>query len=220
MDFSDFNLSKCADGLLPVVVQDAVTLKVLMLGYMNAEAYDKTVATGRVTFFSRTRQCLWTKGETSGHYLEVVSQHVDCDADTLLIRAIPHGPTCHRGTTACFDTPEHEGFMRHLFSVVQQRHREMPEGSYTTRLFIKGVKAIAQTAVKQVAEQAGRHQKGVAHMERGHRAHEADQVSGSARPVHGQCHQAQHLTHGVQNPQGRKPAQVFPKHTEIKEGCS
>lgn len=152
MDFSDFNLSKCADGLLPVVVQDAVTLKVLMLGYMNAEAYDKTVATGRVTFFSRTRQCLWTKGETSGHYLEVVSQHVDCDADTLLIRAIPHGPTCHRGTTACFDTPEHEGFLRHLFSVVQQRHREMPEGSYTTRLFIKGVKAIAQKVGEEAVE--------------------------------------------------------------------
>lgn len=152
MDFSDFNLSKCPDGLLPVVVQDAVTLKVLMLGYMNAEAYDKTVATGRVTFFSRTRQCLWIKGETSGHYLEVVSQHVDCDADTLLIRAIPHGPTCHRGTTACFDTPEHEGFMRHLFSVVQQRHREMPEGSYTTRLFIKGVKAIAQKVGEEAVE--------------------------------------------------------------------
>ena len=152
MDFSDFNLSKCPDGLLPVVVQDAVTLKVLMLGYMNAEAYDKTVATGRVTFFSRTRQCLWTKGETSGHYLEVVSQHVDCDADTLLIRAIPHGPTCHRGTTACFDTPEHEGFMRHLFSLVQQRHREMPEGSYTTRLFIKGVKAIAQKVGEEAVE--------------------------------------------------------------------
>ena len=152
MDFSDFNLSKSPDGLLPVVVQDAVTLKVLMLGYMNAEAYDKTVATGRVTFFSRTRQCLWTKGETSGHYLEVVGQHVDCDADTLLIRAIPHGPTCHRGTTACFDTPEHEGFMRHLFSVVQQRHREMPEGSYTTRLFIKGVKAIAQKVGEEAVE--------------------------------------------------------------------
>ena len=152
MDFSDFNLSKCPDGLLPVVVQDAVTLKVLMLGYMNAEAYDKPVATGRVTFFSRTRQCLWTKGETSGHYLEVVSQHVDCDADTLLIRAIPHGPTCHRGTTACFDTPEHEGFLRHLFSVVQQRHREMPEGSYTTRLFIKGVKAIAQKVGEEAVE--------------------------------------------------------------------
>ena len=152
MPFSDFNLSKCPDGLLPVVVQDAVTLKVLMLGYMNAEAYDKTVAKGRVTFFSRTRQCLWTKGETSGHYLEVVSQHVDCDADTLLIRAIPHGPTCHRGTTACFDTPEHEGFMRHLFSVVQQRHREMPEGSYTTRLFIKGVKAIAQKVGEEAVE--------------------------------------------------------------------
>ena len=154
MNFSDFNLSKCPDGLLPVIVQDAVTLKVLMLGYMNAEAYDKTVATGRVTFFSRTRQCLWTKGETSGHYLNVVSLYADCDADTLLIKANPIGPTCHRGTTACFDTPEYEGFMRHLFSVVQQRHREMPEGSYTTRLFIKGVKKIAQKVGEEATESA------------------------------------------------------------------
>ena len=152
MQFSDFHLSKCADGLLPVVVQDHVSLKVLMLGYMNEAAYNQTQREGRVTFYSRTRQTLWTKGETSGHYLEVVSSHVDCDADTLLLRVKPHGPTCHRGTTACFDTPDDEGFVRRLFQVVQQRHAEMPEGSYTTRLFIKGVKAIAQKVGEEATE--------------------------------------------------------------------
>ena len=152
MQFSDFNLSKCADGLLPVIVQDAVTLKVLMLGYMNREAFDLTQQTGHVTFYSRTRQCLWTKGETSGHYLNVVSLYADCDADTLLIKANPIGPTCHRGTTACFDTPEDEGFVRRLAGIVARRHREMPEGSYTTRLFIKGVKKIAQKVGEEAVE--------------------------------------------------------------------
>lgn len=151
-DFSTFNLSKCADGLLPVVVQDATTLKVLMLGYMNAEAYDKTCREGCVTFYSRTRRCLWTKGETSGNRLHVVATYVDCDRDTLLIYARPVGPTCHRGTTACFDTPEEEGFVRHLSALVQQRHAEMPEGSYTTRLFIKGVKKIAQKVGEEAVE--------------------------------------------------------------------
>ena len=100
MNFSDFNLSKCADGLLPVIVQDNVTLKVLMLGYMNNEAFERTQIERRVTFFSRTRGKLWTKGETSGHYLEVVEMLQDCDADTLLIKARPIGPTCHRAGTA------------------------------------------------------------------------------------------------------------------------
>ena len=131
MQFSDFNLSKCADGLLPVVVQDAVSLKVLMLGYMNEEAFNMTQATKHVTFFSRTRQTLWTKGETSGHFLNVVEMYGDCDADTLLVMANPVGPTCHRGTTSCFDTPEDEGFIRRLSAIVRQRHEEMPEGSYT-----------------------------------------------------------------------------------------
>ncbi|MDO4930510.1 MAG: bifunctional phosphoribosyl-AMP cyclohydrolase/phosphoribosyl-ATP diphosphatase HisIE [Bacteroidales bacterium] len=152
MTFSDFNLSKCADGLLPVVVQDAVTLKVLMLGYMNREAFDKTQAEGRVTFYSRSRQQLWTKGETSGHFLNVVEMYADCDADTLLIKANPIGPTCHRGTTSCFDTPEDEGFIRRLSQVVQQRHAEMPEGSYTTKLYIKGVKKIAQKVGEEAVE--------------------------------------------------------------------
>lgn len=152
MTFDDFNLEKCADGLLPVIVQDAATLKVLMLGYMNREAYDKTVAEGRVTFFSRTRNQLWTKGETSVNFLLVKDMYADCDNDTLLIKAEPIGPTCHRGTTSCFDTPESEGFIRHLQSVVQQRHRDMPEGSYTTKLFIKGVKKIAQKVGEEAVE--------------------------------------------------------------------
>lgn len=152
MTFDDFNLEKCADGLLPVIVQDATTLKVLMLGYMNREAYEKTAKEGRVTFFSRTRNTLWTKGETSGHFLLVKEMYADCDMDTLLVKAEPIGPTCHRGTTSCFDTPESEGFIRHLQSVVQQRHRDMPEGSYTTKLFIKGVKKIAQKVGEEAVE--------------------------------------------------------------------
>lgn len=152
MTFDDFNLEKCADGLLPVIVQDAATLKVLMLGYMNREAYDKTVAERRVTFFSRTRNKLWTKGETSGHFLLVKDMYADCDSDTLLIKATPIGPTCHRGTKSCFDTPDSEGFIRHLQGVIQQRHRDMPEGSYTTKLFIKGVKKIAQKVGEEAVE--------------------------------------------------------------------
>lgn len=152
MTFQDFNLSKCADALLPVIVQDAVTLKVLMLGYMNEEAFRRTAAEGRVTFYSRTRHALWTKGETSGHYLNVVEMYADCDADTLLIKARPIGPTCHRGTVSCFDTPADEGFIRRLADLVHRRHEEMPEGSYTTRLFIKGVKKIAQKVGEEAVE--------------------------------------------------------------------
>ena len=152
MTFSDFNLSKCADGLLPVIVQDSVTLRVLMLGYMNREAFGKTRATGLVTFFSRTRGTLWTKGETSGNHLQVVEMYPDCDMDTLLVKAIPTGPTCHRGTTACFDTPAEDGFIRSLSALVERRHREMPENSYTTRLFIKGVKKIAQKVGEEAIE--------------------------------------------------------------------
>lgn len=152
MTFNDFNLHKCADGLLPVIVQDATTLKVLMLGYMNEEAFNKTMREQRVTFYSRTRQQLWTKGETSGHYLNVVDMYADCDADTLLIKAHPIGPTCHRGTTACFDTPDAEGFIRSLSALIQRRHAEMPEGSYTTRLFIKGIKAITKKVGEECSE--------------------------------------------------------------------
>lgn len=154
MTFDQFDLSKCADGLLPVIIQDAVTLRVLMLGYMNREAFDLTVASGNVTFYSRTRQTLWTKGETSGHFLKVVDMWTDCDADTLLIKANPIGPTCHRGTTACFDTPAEDGFVRSLAKLIRGRHEQMPEGSYTTRLFIKGVKKIAQKVGEEAVESA------------------------------------------------------------------
>lgn len=152
MTFDDFKLDKCADGLLPVIIQDSVTLRVLMLGYMNREAFDSTLSSGHVTFYSRTRSCLWTKGETSGHFLDVVDMYADCDGDTLLIKAIPHGPTCHRGTVSCFDTPPEDGFIRSLSALIQRRHAEMPEDSYTTRLFIKGVKKIAQKVGEEAVE--------------------------------------------------------------------
>lgn len=152
MKFSDFNLEKNGDGLIPAIIQDARTLKVLMMGYMNEEAFEKTQAECRVTFFSRTRQTLWTKGETSGNFLHVVDIYLDCDADTLLIKAIPDGPTCHRGTTSCFDTPEDEGFVRELAGVIKSRHENMPEGSYTTKLFIKGVKAISKKVGEETTE--------------------------------------------------------------------
>jgi phosphoribosyl-ATP pyrophosphohydrolase/phosphoribosyl-AMP cyclohydrolase len=152
MTFNDFDLSKNAGGLLPVIVQDSVTLKVLMLGYMNREAFEKTVAEGKVTFWSRSRECLWTKGETSGNYLHVVELLKDCDSDTLLVKARPDGPTCHRGTTSCFDTPEEEGFVRSLSALIQKRHQEMPEGSYTTRLLLKGPKAIGKKVVEEAGE--------------------------------------------------------------------
>lgn len=154
LKFDDFNLEKCADGLLPCIVQDAVTLKVLMLGYMNREAFEKTQAEGRVTFYSRTRSCLWTKGETSGNFLDVAAMYRDCDGDTLLIMAYPQGPTCHRGTEACFDTPAAEGFVRRLSAIIRRRHQEMPDNSYTTRLFIKGVKKIAQKVGEEAVESA------------------------------------------------------------------
>lgn len=152
MKFEDFNTSKNSDGMIPAVIQDADTLKVLMVGYMNREAFDKTVETGLVTFYSRTRNTLWTKGESSGNTLTVRDMLLDCDSDTLLIKATPAGPTCHRGTTSCFDTPDSEGFIRHLQSVIQGRHAAMPEGSYTTKLFTKGVNKIAQKVGEEAVE--------------------------------------------------------------------
>lgn len=152
IQFSEFNLEKTGDGLLPAIIQDATTLKVLMMGYMNKEAYEKTCETGLVTFWSRTRSCLWTKGETSGNCLHVVEMYKDCDSDTLLIKAIPDGPTCHRGTTSCFDTEDSEGFVRELSSFIRKRHEAMPEGSYTTKLFIKGPKAIGKKVVEEAGE--------------------------------------------------------------------
>ena len=152
LNFTDFNFSKLADGLLPVIVQDSATLKVLMLGYMNREAFDMTVQTGKVTFFSRERRALWTKGETSGNFLELVDMFPDCDSDALLVMAHPLGPTCHRGSVSCFDTEDSQGFIRSLEKLVSRRYSEMPEDSYTTRLFIKGVKKIAQKVGEEAVE--------------------------------------------------------------------
>ena len=152
--FAELDSAKQADGLIPAVIQDDCTLQVLMLGYMNREAYEKSLAEGRVTFYSRTRQCLWTKGETSGNRLDIVSVAADCDRDTLLIRAIPHGPTCHTGSKTCFGeaVPETEGFIRSLQAIVRERHAAMPEGSYTARLFTRGVNKIAQKVGEEAVE--------------------------------------------------------------------
>ena len=119
---------------------------------MNEEAFEKTVETGKATFYSRSRGTLWTKGETSGNFIEVVRMYPDCDNDTLLIMGKPYGPACHRGTTSCFDTPENEGFVRKLEKVIQGRHATMPEGSYTTMLFNKGVNKIAQKVGEEAVE--------------------------------------------------------------------
>ena len=151
MQYDEFDLSKNG-GLLPAIIQDARTSKVLMLGYMNREAFDRTLSEGVVTFWSRTRQCLWTKGETSGHFLHVRQMYRDCDSDTLLITAVPDGPVCHRGTLSCFDTPDAEGFLGELAALIHNRHEELPEGSYTTKLFIKGVKAIAKKVGEETSE--------------------------------------------------------------------
>ena len=152
MKFSDFNLSKNADGLLPVVVQDSATLKVLMVAYMNSEAFEKTLATGKATFYSRSRGALWTKGETSGNFIEVVAMYPDCDNDTLLLMGRPVGPACHRGTISCFDTPDNEGFIRRLQEVIRLRHRDMPNESYTTYLFNKGTNKIAHKVGEEAVE--------------------------------------------------------------------
>ena len=141
------------DGLLPAVVQDADSLRVLMLGYMNAEALAVTRASGHVTFFSRSKQRLWTKGESSGHFLDLVDIRADCDDDTLLVLARPHGPTCHLGRASCF--PEAPGgFFAELDALVTQRERERPQGSYTTKLFEAGTRRIAQKVGEEGVETA------------------------------------------------------------------
>lgn len=144
------------DGLLPAIVQDAATLRVLMLGYMDRAAFDETLRRGEVTFFSRSKQRLWTKGESSGHFLDLVSIETDCDRDTLLVRAVPHGPTCHLGRVSCF--PEAPGdelaFLGELDELIARRERERPEGSYTTHLFAKGAAAIAKKVGEEAVETA------------------------------------------------------------------
>lgn len=141
------------DGLLPAIVQDAVNLRVLMLGYMNAEALAATRSSGHVTFYSRSKQRLWKKGETSGHVLELVSIQADCDNDTLLVLAHPHGPTCHLQRDSCFsDAPA--SFLSNLDALVAQRETERPSGSYTTKLFEEGIRRIAQKVGEEGVETA------------------------------------------------------------------
>lgn len=138
-------------GLVPAIVQDYITRQVLMLGYMNEESLKKTEETGKVTFYSRSRQCLWTKGETSGNFLHVKEIYVDCDNDTILIKAKADGPTCHKGTTSCFDFEESNiGFLSYLQEFIDKRNQTRPTGSYTTKLFKEGVNKIA----KKVGEEA------------------------------------------------------------------
>ncbi len=140
-------------GLLPVVIQDADTRRVLMLGYMNREALAATCAGGRVTFFSRSKGRLWTKGESSGHYLDVVSIAADCDNDTLLVQARPHGATCHLDRVSCFPAAPAD-FLAELDGLIAARHALRPAGSYTTRLFDAGVLKIAQKVGEEGVETA------------------------------------------------------------------
>jgi len=148
IDFEKMN------GLVPAVIQDAATQKVLMLGFMNEEAYRKTVETGLVTFYSRTRQTLWTKGETSGNLLHVVGIKEDCDHDTLLIQARPDGPVCHLGTDTCWGEKNENPvqFLVELQRFIERRHAEMPEGSYTTSLFRDGTNRMAQKVGEEALE--------------------------------------------------------------------
>ncbi len=141
-------------GLIPAIVQDNDTNKVLMLGFMNEEAYEKTMQTGKVTFFSRTRNCLWTKGETSGNVLKVISVLVDCGNDTLLVKAHPTGPVCHTGADTCFGEKNEEAimFLKYLQNFIERRRQEMPEGSYTTSLFMKGINRMAQKVGEEAVE--------------------------------------------------------------------
>ena len=142
-------------GLVPAIIQDATTKNVLMLGFMNEQAYHKTIETGKVTFWSRTRNCLWTKGETSGNFLNLVSIQNDCDNDTLLVKVNPIGPTCHKGTDTCWGETK-EGnpplFPPELQDLIEQPHQEMPEGSYTTKLFKDGVNKMAQKVGEEALE--------------------------------------------------------------------
>lgn len=142
-------------GLVPAIIQDSITNNVLMLGYMNQEAYEQTIKTGKVTFWSRSRQCLWTKGETSGNFLNLVSIKSDCDNDTLLVRVNPVGPACHLGTDTCWGEKNEANpllFLTELQDFINKRHEEMPEGSYTTSLFNKGVNKMAQKVGEEAVE--------------------------------------------------------------------
>lgn len=148
----DFEKLGC---LVPAIIQDATTKNVLMLGFMNEQAYHKTIETGKVTFWSRTRNCLWTKGETSGNFLNLVSIQNDCDNDTLLVKVNPIGPTCHKGTDTCWGETNEANpllFLTELQDFIEKRHQEMPEGSYTTKLFKDGVNKMAQKVGEEALE--------------------------------------------------------------------
>lgn len=145
----DFNKG---DGLVPVIIQDNTTLQVLMLGYMNEEAYRKTEDEGLVTFYSRSRQTLWTKGETSGNWLRVVTMEPDCDNDAILIKAEPAGPVCHTGTWSCFGEQPAKGFLYRLEEIINSRLEEGSAGSYTSRLFNEGTGKIAQKVGEEAVE--------------------------------------------------------------------
>lgn len=148
LDFDKMN------GLVPAIIQDNYTQKVLMLGFMNEEAYNKTVETGKVTFFSRTKNRLWTKGEESSNFLHVVSIAADCDNDTLLIKANPAGPVCHTGADTCWGEKNEQDimFLKELQDFIDKRHEEMPEKSYTTSLFKSGVNKMAQKVGEEAVE--------------------------------------------------------------------
>ena len=157
IDTSRLNWAK-GNGLLPAIVQHWLSGEVLMLGYMNADALTQTEASGHVTFYSRSKQRLWTKGESSGHVLVLKSIRIDCDADTLLVQADPHGPTCHKGTSSCFgdsaDVRPSLGFLAELDALVAQRHAERPADSYTTKLFDSGIRRMAQKVGEEGVETA------------------------------------------------------------------
>lgn len=149
------NYDKLGNGLIPAIIQDETTSKVLMLGFMNEEAYEKTKAERKVTFYSRTKERLWTKGEESGNFLNVVSMSVDCDDDTLLIKVNPVGPTCHKGTDTCWgeeNSADDIMFLKTLQDFIDMRKKEMPEGSYTTKLFTKGIRTITQKVGEEAIE--------------------------------------------------------------------
>ncbi|MDE3124438.1 MAG: bifunctional phosphoribosyl-AMP cyclohydrolase/phosphoribosyl-ATP diphosphatase HisIE [Bacteroidota bacterium] len=147
------NFNKYSDGLVPAVIQDYNTLKVLMLGFMNEAAYLQTEQTGRVTFYSRSKQRLWTKGEESGHFLDVKSIDSDCDNDTLLIKVIPHGPVCHTGADTCWSEKNHSNnFLLYLEEVIRLRSKASPEQSYVARLMQKGINKVAQKVGEEAVE--------------------------------------------------------------------
>lgn len=146
------DFSKYTDGLVPVIIQDAVTGKVLMLGFMNEEALAQTKQESRVTFFSRSKQRLWTKGETSGNFLLVKEILTDCDNDTLLIKAIPIGPVCHTGTDTCFNEKNSGFSLQRLETIIKDRKNNPSDGSYTSSLFAKGINKIAQKVGEEAVE--------------------------------------------------------------------